>query len=103
MYNLHKRGYQRYPCNIYVTILTDHGDFCGLVKNIGMGGMLLTAEQLKIDINSKVKLRFKLPTMISNIEVDANIRWSKDNVFGVQFDKTFDSNILVEFFEIFSF
>jgi len=97
-----KRAYQRYPCVISVKILIANHEFHGTALNIGFGGMLLKSPDLKAEINSQITLRFKLPTINDEIDVIAYVRWHRDDVFGMQFDATFDQSILINFFEIFS-
>lgn len=101
-YKFNKRAYQRYPCVVVVKIIVGDDQFEGTALNIGFGGMLLCAPQLKIAVNSKVTLRFRLPNMDNDIDVISYVRWSRENTFGMQFDSIFDQSVLVDFFEIFS-
>jgi hypothetical protein len=81
---LKKRAYQRYPCNLPAKVATDNGEIEGIVSNISLGGMSLqTASTLTF--HATVKVRFRLPTMDSDTEVDAIVRWNKDQSYGLQF------------------
>jgi hypothetical protein len=45
---------------------------------------MIETEQ-SLAFGATVKLRFRLPTMDSDTEVDATVRWNKDKAFGLQF------------------
>ena len=79
-----KRAYQRYPCNLPVKIVTESGEVEGTAVNISLGGMLVESAQT-LAFGSAVKLRFRLPAMNSDTEVDAVVRWNQGNAFGLQF------------------
>jgi hypothetical protein len=69
---------------LQVKIATNSGEIDGLANNVSLGGMLVeTSEHLPY--GAVVKLRFRLPTMDSDTEVDATVRWNKERSFGMQF------------------
>jgi hypothetical protein len=67
-----------------VKVGTGKGEIDGVANNVSLGGMLVeTSEHLAY--GAVVKLRFRLPTMDSDTEVDATVRWNRERSFGMQF------------------
>jgi len=81
---INNRAHERYPCNFPVTIRGESRQVEGTAINISLGGMLVQCSTVLV-FGSTVKLRFRLPAMTSDTEVDAAVRWNKDNAYGLQF------------------
>lgn len=54
------------------------------VKNVSMGGVLVTYR--KLPMGARVTVWFRVPTLESEIEAAGIVRWSTDDAIGVQFD-----------------
>lgn len=55
------------------------------VSNISLGGALVSAG-MRYAMGQRVQISFVVPTLEDPIEVGATVRWSDDNVTGLQFD-----------------
>lgn len=84
MATLKKRAYQRYPCSLPVKVFTDKGELDGTASNVSLGGVMVELAE-HLPYGSAVKLRFRLPTMDSDTEVEATVRWNREKSFGLQF------------------
>ena len=82
-----RRQYQRYPCAIPVKVTVDSGSCNGTAVNIGLGGMLIVTEnkQPQIQVETNVRLCFRIPSLGYDTEVMSCVRWSNENSIGVQF------------------
>ncbi len=79
-----KRHHQRYQCRIPVKLVTEEGELEAVALNISLGGMLVEAPQ-PLAFGTKVKARFELPALGAETEVDATVRWNRENRVGLQF------------------
>lgn len=83
------RAYNRYEYKTEVKIEYEGENFVGLSKNISQGGMFIEITK-EFNIGNILKLKFKIPTLNTPIETQAQVRWvqRKDNTptgIGVQF------------------
>ena len=78
------RAHKRLDCQIPVRIITDNGEQDGVAVNISLGGINVETLQ-PLAFGTKVKLRFRLPSLQTDTDVDATVRWSKDDAIGLQF------------------
>jgi len=68
-----------------VSLVTASRSVEGRCGNISLGGMFVeTAES--VDYGTPVYLRFHLPALGGEAEVDGVVRWNASNGVGVQFD-----------------
>ena len=81
---LKKRAHLRYECELPVQITTDQGEISVTALNISLGGMSVEPAD-RLTFGSTVKLRFNLPSVTSTTEVEAAVRWIKENKAGLQF------------------
>ncbi len=79
-----KRAHLRYECEIPVQITTDQEEISVTALNISLGGMSVEPAD-RLTFGSTVKLRFNLPSVNSATEVEAAVRWIKENKAGLQF------------------
>ncbi len=54
------------------------------IRNLSMGGALVAARRLPM--GHRVTVWFRIPTLETEIESKATVRWSTDDGIGVQFD-----------------
>jgi PilZ domain-containing protein len=54
------------------------------IKNLSVGGAQIV--HVRLPAAERVKLKFRVPTLESAIEVSGTVRWSGDGAIGVQFD-----------------
>jgi uncharacterized protein (TIGR02266 family) len=79
-----RRVHERFEYELPVTVVHDGAEHETVSQNISLGGMyLLTDVQLKY--GTKVKLRFRLPTLKEDTECEGVVQWVKDDGIGVQF------------------
>ncbi|MBN1654166.1 MAG: PilZ domain-containing protein [Deltaproteobacteria bacterium] len=81
---LKKRAHLRYECELPVQITSDRDKVSVTAINISLGGMSVEPAE-KLTFGSTVTVRFNLPSSNSATEVDATVRWIKDNRAGLQF------------------
>ena len=55
------------------------------IMNLSLGGALIAAGH-KLAMGQRVTIFFSIPTLETEIEVGATIRWSDDKATGLQFD-----------------
>jgi hypothetical protein len=79
-----RRVHERYERHLDVVIIHDGGEVECLTRNVSLGGMLL-ATTVQIPYGSKVRLRMHLPALKEATNIEATIRWVKDDSIGVQF------------------
>ena len=79
-----KRAHPRYQFRVPVQVSSDQGETSGYSVNVSLGGMLLEIP-VPFPFGTKLNLRFRLPGIDSDTEVEATVRWNKENGIGLQF------------------
>ena len=79
------RSTTRHPVNIDSTITVNDEQSNETIVNLSLGGALITSNQ-RFSIGTRLNVVFSLPNAETAIEIDAVIRWSSEESFGVQFD-----------------
>lgn len=79
-----KRAHRRYVCRIPVQITADNRELSGFAVNMSLGGMLIETSG-PLTFGTKLTLRFRLPALDSDTEVDATVRWKNESAVGLQF------------------
>lgn len=81
----HERIHQRYAMALEVRVtLADGTEQIGRSRDLGLGGMrLLTTPPLAF--GSTVTLRFRLPALAQDSEVESIVRWVDEAGAGLQF------------------
>ncbi|CAK0780848.1 putative PilZ domain-containing protein [Gammaproteobacteria bacterium] len=87
-----QRSYSRYPCHLPVKITTKSGECDGVAVSISLGGMLV--EKTEFFVDYIVKLRFRIPTMTSDIETSAYTCWYDENAVGMRFGTLLADEVL---------
>jgi Tfp pilus assembly protein PilZ len=64
----------RVTVTLPVDVLVDDSLCAGVVRNIGIGGMFLTAEQTR-PVGDELLLTFSLPGHASSVSVRGQVRW----------------------------
>ena len=79
-----RRVHERYECDLALTLVHEGGEQECVAANLSLGGMyVLTA--LELPYGTPCKVRFRLPALKEMTEVEAIVRWKKDDGLGVQF------------------
>ncbi len=60
------------------------GEETGTTRNVSLGGMLIAMEG-KLAFGTPVRMRITLPPLKESTEIEATVRWIKDDAVGVQF------------------
>ncbi len=79
-----KRVFDRYPCELVVTVSQGDVEFTGIANNVSLGGMHIKALD-KVEFQSKVSVRFELPDLKTDATIEGIARWVTPDGFGVQF------------------
>jgi hypothetical protein len=79
-----RRVHERYERKLSVVVVHEGGELACETVNVSLGGMLL-ATSASLPYGLKVKLRFHLPALKEDANIEAIVRWLKDDSMGVQF------------------
>jgi len=79
-----KRAQKRYAYRLPVQVEVEGEILNGESVNFALGGMLIEIGRT-FPLNTVLTLRFRLPALDVDTEVQAAVRWSKDGNHGVQF------------------
>lgn len=79
-----KRAHPRYQYRVPVRVESDQGEVLGFSVNMSLGGMLLEVPD-PFPFGTKLNLRFRLPGVNFDTEVEATVRWNKEDGVGLQF------------------
>lgn len=79
-----RRVHERYERELDVVVVHEGGQIECKTVNVSLGGMLL-ATKVSLPYGLKVKLRFHLPALKEDANIEATVRWLKDDSMGVQF------------------
>ena len=85
-----RRVHERFNCDlpVVVDVVAEQGDaeIQARASNISLGGVyLIAAEQLPF--GTPVKVRFRVPSLKEEANIEAIVRWVKPDGFGVQFGR----------------
>lgn len=79
-----KRTQQRYAYRLPLRIEKGGDEIEGNSVNMSLGGMLIETDR-SFPLGTGIILRFRLPALKFDTEVEATVRWSKEGKHGVQF------------------
>ncbi len=88
------RAYPRYQCDIPIKVSTADNAFDGIVLNISLCGALILMDQDNLSAcGIVVQLRFRLPGMTADVEVDAYLHRNNESILGVKFLNLKDDDV----------
>ena len=95
-----RRRFERYLCQLDVTLMLDDRTMVAQTLNMGLGGMLLATDE-KLEFGQDFDLSFQLPDPQHVINVHAKVMWCKPGAVGVSFDalRPIDVWALLQFFK----
>jgi hypothetical protein len=79
-----KRAQKRHACRLPVRIDAGGEEHEGNSVNLSLGGMLIDTDR-RFPLGTAVMLRFRLPALKLDTEVEATVRWSEEGKHGMQF------------------
>lgn len=79
-----RRAYERYHCEVQVTLVHEGREVLAVADNISLGGMFLCTDE-RPQLATEVGVRFEVPGSQVRIDATAVVRWHKPSGFGVQF------------------
>ena len=79
-----ERVHQRYPLKLPVEVAIGDRVFVGESVNVSVGGMLVAVAE-PVTFGSTVRLKFRLPALKNETQVEAAVRWVANGKIGVQF------------------
>ena len=79
-----RRTRQRFDCEFPVQVISGEGELYGRTVNLSLGGMLLQIDP-PLGYGERVTVRFRLPALAVDTEVEAIVRWSGGSQNGLQF------------------
>ena len=82
--NEEMRIHHRHEVELEVTWTYDGNDQTGRTVNVSLGGMFIRSDASP-PFHSTVRLRFRIPALRQDTNVDAHVRWVEEAGFGVQF------------------
>lgn len=80
-----RRSATRHDVVLAVTLTIDSRPIETTLRNLSLGGALIEAS-FRPPLGTRLALRFWIPEHEKPIEVGAEVRWTTDGEFGVQFD-----------------
>ena len=80
-----ERSAPRYTVQVEVKVTIASERYTATTRNLSIGGALVDAA-VKPAFNTRVQLRFVVPTQEEPIKAGGVVRWSDSTGFGVQFD-----------------
>jgi uncharacterized protein (TIGR02266 family) len=75
---MHNRAAERYDLEIAVDLNSASNFYTGLTRNISSGGLFIATHRIK-RIGDLLRVKFTLPHTERPIEVDAEVRWIREN------------------------
>ena len=82
--NEEMRIHHRHEVSLDVVWVHDGFERSGVSVNVSLGGMFIRAAEPP-PFHSTVRLRFRIPALRQDTNVDAHVRWIEEGGFGVQF------------------
>lgn len=79
-----QRIYPRYTADLPVEIITHAGALSAVSVDLSIGGMRVQTPS-PLEFGAAVKVRFRLPTLDEDTEVEATVRWVQGERAGLQF------------------
>jgi PilZ domain-containing protein len=79
-----RRVHERYDRRLNVIVVHDGGELPCVTRNVSLGGMYLLSE-VALPYGARVRLRFHLPALKEDAEIEATVRWEKEDGMGVQY------------------
>ncbi|MEM9072805.1 MAG: PilZ domain-containing protein [Myxococcota bacterium] len=79
-----RRVHERYTCDLPVTLVTESGEITRTASNISLGGMYLEPGA-DLPYGTTGTLRFRVPALKEDANVDVVVRWIKPEGIGLQF------------------
>ena len=79
-----KRVHERHDCELDVSILHEQSEISAKTVNLSLGGTFVRADRV-LPFGTTVRLRIPLPALKEPCEVDATVRWHRDEGMGLQF------------------
>jgi len=79
-----RRVHERYECELPLTLVLEDREIAAQAANISLGGLYVVTD-VEIPYGTAVKVRFRVPALKQDAEVEGTIRWNKPDGVGVQF------------------
>jgi hypothetical protein len=80
-----RRVHERYDRRLDVVVIHEDAEIACVSRNISLGGMLLDCTDANLPYGSKVRLKFHLPALREDANIEATVRWQREEGMGVQF------------------
>ena len=79
-----RREHERFEIDLPVVMVVDEDHIAARTRNVAQGGAYVLTEQ-SIPYGTKLKIRLKFPALKEESEIEATVRWVRDDGIGLQF------------------